>query len=51
MNVGKSKVVRCSRYVKMGRMHERQIGEPRKWIVLSTWVCNGQRMQDVNVML
>ena len=28
MNGGKSKVMRCSRYVNVGRMDERQNGEP-----------------------
>ena len=37
VNVGKSKVMGCSRYVNGGRMHVIPNGEPlRKWIVLST---------------
>ena len=49
VNVGKSKVMRCSRYVNVGRMHVRLNGEPlKKCNVLSTW-CR-QPMEDVKGM-
>ena len=51
VNVGKSKVMRCSRYGNGDRMHVMLNGELlRKWIVLSTWGRKWQPMKDVKVM-
>ena len=48
VNVGKSKVTRCSRCVNVGRMHVRLNGEPPlvEWIVLSTCERKYQLMED-----
>ena len=51
VNVGKSKVMRCSRYDNLGQMHVILNGEPLwKWIVLSTWGRKWQLMEDVKEM-
>ena len=53
VNVGKSKVMRCSRYGNRDRIHEILNGEPleldgfRKWIVLGTWGHKWLLMEDV----
>ena len=42
VNVGKSKVMRCSRYVNRSRMHViLNLERYRKWIVLSAWLTSG----------
>ena len=47
LNVGKSKVMRCSRYGNGDRMHVILNSEPwRNWIVLSTWDRKWQLMED-----
>ena len=48
LNIGMSKVMRCSRYGNGGggRMH----AILNKWIVLSTWGCKWQLMEDVHGM-
>ena len=51
VNVGKSKVIRCSRYGNGDRMHVILKSEPlSKWIVLSTWGRKWQLMEDVRGM-
>ena len=51
VKVGKSKVMRCSRYANGGRMHVRLNGEPlEELIVLSTWGSKWQWMEVVNEM-
>ena len=51
MNVGKSKVMRCSRYGNGDRMHVILNGEPsEEWIVLSTCCRMWQPMEDVKGM-
>ena len=52
VNIGKSKVMRCSRYGNRGRMHVRINGEPveRNWIVSSTWDRQWQPMEVVEGM-
>ena len=50
VNVGKSKVMRCSRYGNGDRMHVILNGEPLFWIVLSTWGRKWQPMEDVKGM-
>ena len=48
VNVGKSKDVRCSRYINGDRMHVMLNGEPlERWIVLSTYGRKWQLMEDV----
>ena len=49
VNVGKSKVMRCSRYGNVGRMHIILNGEPLEE-VLSTWSRNWQLMENVTEM-
>ena len=49
VNVGKSKVMRCSRYGNVGRMHMILNGEPLEEVI-STWSCNWQLMEDVTEM-
>ena len=53
VNVGKSNVMKCSRYGNVGRIHVRLYGQPleRKWLVLSTWSRKWQRMEVVKLML
>ena len=48
VNVGKSKVMRCSRYGNGGRMHV--ILNGRKWIISSTWGLKWQLVEDVKVI-
>ena len=51
VNVGKSKVMRCSRYDKGDRMQVILNGERlRKWIVLSTWGRKWQPIENVKGM-
>ena len=51
VNVGKSKVVWCSRYGNGGRMHLILNGEPLEEVVaLSTWGRKWQPMEDVKGM-
>ena len=51
VNVGKSKVIRCSRYGNGDRMHVILNGEPlEEVIVLSTWGRKWQPMEDVKGM-
>ena len=51
VNVGKSKVLRCSRNGNGSRMHVILDGEPlRKWNVLSTFGRKWQLMEDVKGM-
>ena len=48
MNVGKSKVMRCSRYGNGDRMHVILNGEPLEEVdCLSTWGHKWQLMEDV----
>ena len=48
VDVGKSKVMRCSRYGNGDRMHVIQNGDLlMKWIVLSTWGRKWQPIEDV----
>ena len=47
VNVGKSIVMRCSRYGNGGPMH---VNRMRKWIVLCTWNRKWQLMEDVKGM-
>ena len=51
VNVGKSKVMRCSRYGNGDRMHVTLNGEPlEEVVVLSTWGRKWQPMEDVKGM-
>ena len=51
VNVGKSRVMRYSRYVNVGRMHVRQNGEPFEEVACFEYIGRKwQRMEDVNVM-
>ena len=51
VNVGKSKVMRCSRYGNMDRMHVILSGEPLEEVdFLSTWGRMWQPMEDVTGM-
>ena len=49
VNVGKSKIMRCSRYGNGDRMHVILNGDPLEE-VLSTWGCKWQPMEDVKGM-
>ena len=51
MNVGKSKVLRCSRYGNWSRMYLTLNGEPLEEVdFLSTWGRKWQLMEDVKGM-
>ena len=51
VNVGESKVMRCSRYGNRDQMHVILNGEPlEEGIVLSTWGRKWQPMEDVKGM-
>ena len=50
VNVGKSKVKRCSRHVTAGRMHERRNGEPVEVDCFSTLGRKWQRLEDAEGM-
>ena len=51
LNVGASKVMRCSRYGNGGRMHVILNGEPLAEVdCLSIWGCKWQLMEDVKGM-
>ena len=50
VNVGKSKVMRCSKYGNGGRMHVLLNGEPLEEVDCFTWVRKWQLMEDVKKM-
>ena len=51
VNVGKSRVMRWSWYVNVGRMHVRQNGGPVEEVACLKYIGRKwQRMEDVNVM-